>query len=695
MRRGIGLLLLLLAATAWAERLVPQGWTVDPVGAAVVLDGEPATAWQSTEPQSPDLSLTLDLGKPLLLHRVVLRTVANLSGFARGLEVQVGDSLALLRPVVATETLNEPDLDLRFNPVVGRICRLQLTASAGYPWAVAEIELYGSYDPAALDTATAIALPDPPTPQALWAAEELRYYLGEATGRFPSVRRGGAARTERIIALNPRPTADELRELQDLGDEGYVINQSGGFVRVIGASPRGLLYGCYEILDRLGVKWLDPTPEGEYIPRGVALDLSYLPLAVKPAFTWRHLNGWQFASMPRRWVLWTVRNRINFVGQSDWWFGKLERYLGRLPERGSYLYGYYPHSFSRVLPASLFGEHPEMFPMVDGKRVPYDAVPGGGLQFCTTSPETLDYVARRVTETLRARPGDVFPLCPNDGGVWCECSDCQALDEPAEPEVYSDGRHSRNVSDRFFTFMDEVCRRVAAELPERKVLTIAYSNFDQPPRRLERLPDNLLVDVCQYGCSSHGVNECTENAEMKRRLEEWTRKCAHVGVYDYVFDQMQVQKLPLPYCRAINSELRWLSEQGIRAYSTEGFGSAEGWLYSPWAYWVMARSLWDTSAPWAAQEEAFFRAYYAEAAEPVLAYYRALEDFTYNTPVHWGSYNNVPTPDKFPPGLLAALHEHLAAAEQAATTELTRTRVARQVEALAFVEQYLRSHEAP
>ncbi|NPV46241.1 MAG: DUF4838 domain-containing protein [Armatimonadetes bacterium] len=695
MRGPAVLLALTLAAAGWADRLQPVGWTADPAAAAAVFDGDRSTAWQSAEPQSPDLSLTLDFGRPLLLHRVVLHAGANLSGFARAIEVQVGDDLTALRPVAATETLHEPDLDLRFNPIVGRLCRLQLTASAGYPWALAEVELYGSPDPASLDKGTVILLPDPPSPQAVWAAEELRYYLGEATGRFPAVRAGGVVDAELIIALNPRPTAEELQQLETLGEEGYVITRAGHFVRVVGASPRGLLYGCYEVLDRLGVKWLDPTPEGEYIPRGAALDLSYLPLAAKPAFAWRHLNGWQFSGMPRGWVLWTVRNRLNFVGQSDWWFGKLDRYLGRLPERGSYLYGYYPHSFSRVLPASLFTKHPGMFPMVDGKRVPYDAVPGGGLQFCTTSPETLDYVSQRVVETLRARPGDVFPLCPNDGGVWCECPDCQALDEPVEQEMYSDGRHSRNVSDRFFTFMDTVCRRVARELPGRKVVTIAYSNFDQPPRRLERLPDNLLVDVCQYGCSSHGVNECAENAEMKRRLEEWTRKCAHVGIYDYVFDQMRVQKLPLPYCRAINSELRWLVEQGITAYSTEGSGSGEGWLYSPWAYWVMARSLWAPASSWEAQEREFFQAYYQEAAEPMLAYYRALEDFTYETPVHWGSYNNVPTSDKFPPQLLSVLHDHLRAAKQAATTALTRTRVARQVEAIGFVENYLRTHEAP
>lgn len=685
------LTVLLLTATAHAERLATDGWRVEPEAARAVLDGDGHTAWTSAGPQAPGLAVTFDRGRPVLVHRVALRTGDALSGFARGLAVEVSDDGRTWTTAAAVETLNEPDLDLRFNPVVGRWLRLRLTASAGTPWSLAEAAFYGSPDPNALDRETVIALPDEPTPPARWAAEELRYYLGEATGRFPTVQAGGAARGKLVFVLGPTPTAAEATKLKSLGEEGTLITRVGSQVRLVGGSPRGLLYGCYELLDRLGVKWLDPTPAGEFIPRGAKLDLSALPVAAGPSFTWRHCNGWSFDQMPRAWVLWTVRNRINCIGQAAGWYAHLDRYLGATPARGRYLYGHYPHSFARTLPGSLFKDHPEMFPERGGRRVPYDSVPGGGLQFCTTSPATQDYVVNHIVQVLKARPDDLYSLCPNDGGVWCECAECLKLDEPVLPETYSDGRpDARSVSDRFFGFLDQVCRRVDQALPGRRILTIAYSNFDQPPRRIERLPDNLSVDVCQYGCSSHGVNECERNAEMKRRLEEWARKCADVGVYDYTFDQMKVQKLPLPYCRAINEELRWLAGIGIRAYSTEGAGSGAGWLYSPWAYWVMARSLWNTGPSAASLTEQFFTAYYQEAAAPMRAYYQAMEDHAYRQNVCWGSYNNVPTADKFPPELLATLRRHLDSATAAARQPLIRERVARQVEAIDFCEEYLK-----
>ena len=141
MRCSACLLLFLAATSVWAGHLQPRGWIVEPVTAAAVLDGDLSTDWQSAGPQRPGLRVTIDFGKPLLLHRVVLHTGGNLSGFARGVAVQSGDDPAALRSVATAETLNEVDLDLRFNPVVGRYCRLQLTTSAGYPWHLAEVEL--------------------------------------------------------------------------------------------------------------------------------------------------------------------------------------------------------------------------------------------------------------------------------------------------------------------------------------------------------------------------------------------------------------------------------------------------------------------------------------------------------------------------------------------------------------------------
>lgn len=690
MKKLLLLIFLLLAAQVLAERLPVDKMTMAPIAAQKTLDGDPGSAWTSDVPQAPGMALTVDCLRPLVLHRVVVRTGADTMGLARGLAVETSADGKAWTTAAETQTLHEPDLDLRFNPVRARHLRLRLTESAGYPWTVAEIELYG-LPQAAGGPEIAIVLPDNAAEPLHWAARELQYYLTETTGRSAAV--GPAVtRANPVFTLSDAPTAAERKQLEPLSDEGYLITRSGPQVRIVALSPRGVLYGCYEILDRLGVKWLDPTPEGEVVPRGAKLDLGYLPVAAKPAFYSRHTNGWSFSQMPRGWILWFVRNRLNYPGQADWWYGKLDRYLGQMPARGRHLYGHYPHSFARTLPAHLFETHPEMFPLRDGQRVPYKSA-SGGLQFCTTAPGTIDYVTNHVINTLKARPDQLYSLCPNDGGIWCECPDCLKLDEPVSPETYSDSReNARSVSDRFFTFMSTVCQQVEKALPGRQILTIAYSNFDAPPLRIEKMPDNLLIDVCQYGCSVHGVHECEKNEEMKRRLLGWAAKSDHIGVYDYIFDQMRVQKLPLPYCRAIAGELKWLADNNIRAFSTEGARSRDAWLYSPWAYWTLARCLWNTDRDPLKLQEEFFTAYYQEAAKPMLAYYRAMEDYAYDTPVHWGSYNNVPTAEKFSPELIARLRGQLAEAAAAAKQPVIEQRVARQVEAIDFVEEYIKQN---
>ncbi len=609
----------LVAVTpARAEKLDPRGWHSEPAAASAVCDGDLRTAWQSAEPQAPGMGVTLDLGRPMLLHRAGLFTGDNLIAMARALVLKTSPDGEHWQVAATFETSHEPDPDLRFNPQVGRYLRLELTGSAGYPWSLAEVDLYGAADPAALDTETVIALPQEPPPPVRWAAEELRYYLSEATGRFVRAAPAATANGHLVIALGPEPTAAERARMAELGEEGYLLARSGDQVRVLSSTPRGVLYGAYELLDRLGVKWLDPTPEGTVIPTEARLDLSYLPLAGRPAFATRHFNGWGLARMPRTWKLWAVRNRINWVGQGDWWYGHFDEYLGEIPLRGRYLYGHYPHSFQRVLPGNLYEQHPDWFPLREGKRVPYEGNSARSLCFCTTAPGAIDYVAGRIIETLKARPGATFSLCPQDGGLWCQCDTCRKLDEPIEYEEFS-RQHLVNVSDRYFRFMDTICRRVDRELPGRRVLTIAYADYDQPPQRIEHLASNLMVDVCQYGCSSHGIHECAKNAEMKRRMEGWVQRCSDVGVYDYVFDNWYAQKMPLPYCRAIQSELQWLRTIGVRAYATEGSGSDVAWLYSPWAYWVLARSLWDADRPWQELEQDFFTGYSRDAASPMLA----------------------------------------------------------------------------
>ena len=65
-----------------------------------------------------------------------------------------------------------------------------------------------------------------------------------------------------------------------------------------------------------------------------------------------------------------------------------------------------------------------------------------------------------------------FGVSQGDGFAWCQCDRCKALD--AVPGV--------NMTDRLLDYVNHVARAVAAKYPDKRILTLAYTNATSPPR---------------------------------------------------------------------------------------------------------------------------------------------------------------------------------------------------------------------
>ena len=52
------------------------------------------------------------------------------------------------------------------------------------------------------------------------------------------------------------------------------------------------------------------------------------------------------------------------------------------------------HSFDGLVPPELYAEHPEYFPLIDGKRK------GGYVQRCLTNPDVLKMSIERVRQWI-------------------------------------------------------------------------------------------------------------------------------------------------------------------------------------------------------------------------------------------------------------------------------------------------------
>jgi hypothetical protein len=135
----------------------------------------------------------------------------------------------------------------------------------------------------------------------------------------------------------------------------------------------------------------------------------------------------------------------------------------------------------------------------------------------------------------------------------------------------------------------------------------------------------VVIDVCQYGPSNLPMDS-PKNAAMRRRMEEWAHKCAHLQNYDYVLilGHGRTVKMPLPMVRGIVSRAQFL--HGLGALNGGSQASHAEMRYCPWNYYAYARMLWNVELTEEQVLEHFFTAYFQEAAGPMRGYYRMLED---------------------------------------------------------------------
>ena len=242
-----------------------------------------------------------------------------------------------------------------------------------------------------------IALPADATAPVRHGAEELQKNLEKMSG----------ARLPIVDAATQPASAISLQVDRTIGPEAYRIRTVPGGIAISGDDHRGLLYGCYGLLeDVLGCRWY--TAKISKIPRKATLCLGPIDITRKPAFEYREPFYWEAFDRD-----WAVRNRVN--GNSQ----RLDDAVG-----GKVMYGPFVHTFNALVPPEqYFDTHPEYFSMINGKRVK------GYYQLCLTNPDVLRISIERVRQWIKENPkATIFSVSQNDTDGHCQCVACKAVE---------------------------------------------------------------------------------------------------------------------------------------------------------------------------------------------------------------------------------------------------------------------------
>jgi hypothetical protein len=445
-------------------------------------------------------------------------------------------------------------------------------------------------------------------PSERYAAEELQRYLQRISGTKLPIVTDGEHATAHEILLGDNAHLRKLGlkvDFAQLGSEGFLLRTDGHRLIILGGKPRGTLYGVYTLLEEeLGVRWF--TPELEVVPSTKRVALQVLNETRTPALEYREV----FWTEMMRDADFAARHRLN---GEHYQLG--EKHGGR-----AVVYFPFVHSLDSLVPRELFQEHPEYFPLIDGKRV------SGYVQRCLSNPDVLKLSIARVREWIKTHPeATIISVSQNDTGNWCRCDQCKAYDEQEGSPAAS-----------LIRFVNAIAEDIERDYPNLQIDTLAYQYTRKPPKTL-RPRRNVIIRLCSIECCfAHPLATCgsQENQRFRDDIVAWEPVAPKLYVWDYTPNFGHYQQ-PFPNFDVLQPNVQFFTAHKVKGLFEQGNYSPGGnGEMGPLRAYLLAELLWDPATDVHRHIEEFTHAYYGEAAPAIMAYLEMLESQVRNRDIH-------------------------------------------------------------
>ncbi|MBQ3078464.1 MAG: DUF4838 domain-containing protein [Clostridia bacterium] len=485
-----------------------------------------------------------------------------------------------------------------------------------------------------------IVLPEKPTPQEKYAATELRYYLDLITSAVFDVVHAG----DNGIII--RHADDSL----SLGEDGFEIASDAEKI-VIQGGKRGVIYGVYELLETLGVRFFTSTCEK--VPSIVNLICPDIHTRQLPAFEHRDHNYYDLAQNGR----FAVKSRLN--GNSPEikeQFGGHQKYTG------------FVHTFDRIIPAKEFGEtHPEYFAMYNGVRVARD----DRTQLCLTNPDVLAIAKERVRKMLYAHPETrILSVSQNDHILGCQCEKCLAAD-----------KEEGSPAGTLLRFVNAIAEDLETEFPNVVFDTLAY-NYTRPVPRITKPRKNVCVRLCSIECCfSHPFETCTDDRSLTlpdgtktsfiNDLRNWGAYHDRLYIWDYT-TCFAHYPTPHPNWRTLQINMQAFHKNHVKGVFEQANGAKRGGVdFNELRAYIITKLLWNPYTDVHKHIQEFTDYYYGDAGKYVRDYINVLCDKAEKDNIHVG-FNDQPVSELFSDEMLDMLDAIMDKAEEAVKGDALR-----------------------
>jgi len=517
-----------------------------------------------------------------------------------------------------------------------------------------------------------LVLPTTITPAAQLAALELQHHVRAITGAELPVKRSGEAVQGTRILLGD---SEEARSLgfasEELAPQEYVVAflqdtivllgkdwsssaearkeqgySTGGFTlqsarhkidywTAVGEPERsqgeielpglfdeqGTCYAAYDFLERFcGVRWYGPHPINAVIPKRETLVIEGHAVRRSPVLKHRDAcfgGGWPF-----------MKAQLNRCSpqQAQLYWRRLR--LGGLRWAGN-------HTIHKKTVETVFN-HPV-----------YQAQgPGKGSQLCYTHPVLIQEMAQLARDFFDGKGdlpegqramGDYFALVPDDNANWCRCERCQRLLSKGKGRntgFFSGGE----VSDYWFQFVNEVAKELKKTHPDKYIATLAYWCYALPPADLA-IEDNVSVAPCLHTCYYASHPEMTKND--RDFYEGWLENC-RAPMFAWVYYHHPMEAALIQKWKCFPNFMVHESARAMKRFMEDGIqGIFMCGEPDQLEYYVLMKLWDDPSLDVDTLMDEFFSLYFLEAAKPMAAFYREIEEIASN-PDNYPAYYNGP-----------------------------------------------------
>lgn len=353
---------------------------------------------------------------------------------------------------------------------------------------------------------------------------------------------------------------------------------------------RGSLNAVYAYLRSLGVRWYMPGELGEILPsrKDVALPAE-LNRTVTPDYEVRSLSRPLICSGDVEDALWYLRLGANAQ------YAILHHGQRNLTE----------HPKQRAT-------HPEYYAMLaNGTR----DTQSEKANTCLSSDAFFDEMVAYVRLMFDRYDVAAVSVMPHDGFTHCQCDKCKGQ---VELERGPGGMSSNYV----WNFVVRVANEVRKTHPDRKVICGAYSVYRDPPTSIDKLPDNVLVQITNGRPIRETDDELFASTAALRRA--WRAKTDNPLTLMLNYTPFtnrggyRPQYWPHIIARGIRESHADVRREDVWLSSDGGGLDQPGVAHlNPW---VMSRLWWDADQDVDALLDEYYRLFYGPAAPQMQAF---------------------------------------------------------------------------